>query len=103
MTKYKLSDVGFMNPESLLDRIPCKSSAQQTTLQTNVQLMGRPKYLNNRPEGRSNHRPKGLAEEERRPLPTPTRLSDRSARFGLQSASGQPLRPEGLAKHHFRL
>ena len=30
--------------------------------------MGRPKYLNNRPEGRSNHRPEGLAKEERRPF-----------------------------------
>ena len=60
--------------------------------------MGRPKYLNDRPEGRSNHRPEGLAEEERRPLPTPARHSDRSARFSLQPASGRPLRPEGLAK-----
>ena len=49
--------------------------------------MGRPKYLNDRPEGRSNHRLEGLAEEERRPVPTPARLSDRSARFGLQPTS----------------
>ena len=47
-------------------------------LQTNVQLMGRPKYLNDRPEGRSNHRPEGLAKEERLPF----------------SNSGPPLRPE---------
>ena len=39
-----------------------------------------------------------MAEEERRLLPTPTHLSDRSAHFGLQPASGWPLRPEGLAK-----
>ena len=47
-------------------------------MQTNVQLMGRPKYLNDRPEGRSNHRPEGLATEERCPF----------------SNSGPPLRPE---------
>ena len=86
--------VGFINPGSLADRLPNKSSAQTD----NVQLMGRPKYLNDRPEGRSNHRPEGLAEEERRPFLTPAHLSDRSARFGLQPASGWPLRPEGLAK-----
>ena len=70
---------------------------------SNAQLMGRPKHLNDRPEGQSNLRPEGLVEEERRPLPTPAHLFDRSARFGLQPASGQTLRPEGLAKHHFRL
>ena len=31
---------------------------------SNEQLMGRPKYLNDRSEGRSNHRPEGLAKEE---------------------------------------
>ena len=31
-------------------------------------------------------------------LPTPAHLSDWSARYGLQPASGRPLRPEGLAK-----
>ena len=75
--------VGFINPGSLVDRIPYKGSAQQTTLQTNVQLMGRPKCLNDRPEGRSNHRPEGLAEEERRPLLISACFSDRSTRFGL--------------------
>ena len=45
--------------------------------------MGRPKYLNDRPEGRSNHRTEGLAEEERRPLLTSARLSDR--KHSLQS------------------
>jgi len=61
-------------------------------------LLGRPKYLNDKPVGRSNLLPKDLAEEERRPLPTPARLSDRSARFGLQPTSGRPLQPEGLVK-----
>ena len=45
----------------------------------NAQLLGQPKYLNKRLEGRSNLRPEGLAEEERRPLPTPARLSDQKA------------------------
>ena len=65
--------------------------------------MGRPKYLNNGSEGRSNHRSEGLAKEERRLFPTPAHISDRSARFGLQPASERPLQPEGLAKHCFRL
>ena len=34
-------------------------------LQTNTQLMGAPKYLNNRLERQSNHRLEGLAKEER--------------------------------------
>ena len=96
-------NVGFINPVSLIDRFPSKGPAQQTTSQTNAQLLGRPKYLNSRPEGRSNFRSKSLAEEERRPLPTPAHLSGRNARFGLQPATGRSLRPEGLAKHHFRL
>ena len=48
----------------------------------------------NRPEGRSNLRPKGLAKEEQRSLLTPARLSDRKAwtrrndaRFQLRPAS----------------
>ena len=56
--------VGFINPGSLMDRLPKKGSAQAD----NAQLMGRPMILNNRPEGRSNHRPEGLAEEKRRPF-----------------------------------
>ena len=95
--------IGFINPGSLMDRLPSKGLAQQINTTNNTQLLGRPKYLNNRPEGRSNHRPDDLAEEERRPFLTPAHLSDWSARFGLQSAFGWPLRPEGLAKHHFRL
>ena len=39
--------VGFINPRSLADRLPNKGLAQAD----NAQLMGRPKYLNNRPEG----------------------------------------------------
>ena len=39
--------VGFINPESLVDWFPNKGSAQAD----NAQLMGRPKYQNNRPEG----------------------------------------------------
>ena len=55
--------VGFINPWSLMDWLPSKGLAQLTTLRTNTQLMGRPKYLNDRPDGRSNHQPEGLAEE----------------------------------------
>ena len=86
--------VGFINPGSLADRLLNKGLTQAD----NTQLMGQPKYQNDGPEGRSNHRPEGLAEEERRPLPTPVCLSDRRARFGLQPAPGRPLRPKGLAK-----
>lgn len=64
----------------------------------NTQLMGRPKYLNDRPKGQSNHRPKGLVEEERCPFSTLAHLFDRSAHFGLQPTFRRPLRPEGLAK-----
>ena len=49
--------------------------------------MGQPKYLNDRPEGRSNLRPGGLAEEEQRPL----------------SDSGPPLRPERSLRSLARL
>ena len=49
--------------------------------------MGRPKYLNNRLERRFNHRPEGLAEEERRPL----------------SDSSPPLRPERSLRSPARL
>ena len=80
-----------------MDRLPNGGLAQAD----NAQLIGQPKFLNDRPEGRSNHRLEGMAEEERRPLLTPVRLSDRNARFGLWPVSGRSLRPEGLAKHHF--
>ena len=50
----KKDTIGFINPGSLMDRLPNKGSAQRATLQTNTQLMGRPNYLNDRPEGRSN-------------------------------------------------
>ena len=84
-----------------MDQLSNKGSAQQTTLQTTRNSWAGPKHLNNRPEGQSNLRPEGLAEEEWRLLSTLAHLSDRSARFDLQPASGQPLRPEGLAQHHF--
>ena len=77
-----------------MDRLPNKGSAQAD----NAQLVGWPKYLNNMPEGQSNHRPKGLSEEERCPFSNFSPPSDQSARFGLQPTSGWPLRPEGLAK-----
>ena len=80
-----------------MDRLPNKGSAQAD----NAQLMGWPKYLNDRPEGRTNLRPEGLAEEEWHLLSTSARLSDWSARFGLQPTFGRPLRSEGLAKHRF--
>ena len=62
----KSASVGFINPGSLMDQLPNKGSAQQTTRK----LLGQPKYLIKRPEGRSNLRPEGLAKEERRPLST---------------------------------
>ena len=74
--------VGFINLGSLADRLPNKGSTQAD----NAQLMGRPKYLNDRPEGQSNLRPKGLAEEERRQLPTPAHLSDRKASLRRNNA-----------------
>ena len=70
---------GLINPGSLMDRLPSKGSAQQTMLRMTRKLLGRPKYLNNRLEGRSNLRPEGLAKEKQRSLPTPARLSDRKA------------------------
>ena len=70
--------VRFINPGSLADWLPNKGSARAD----NAQLMGRPKYQNDRPGGRSNHRPKGLAEEERRPF----------------TDSGPPLQPERLLR-----
>ena len=67
--------------------------------------MGRPKHLNDRPEGQFNLRPKGLAKEERRPFLTSTRLSDQkasqrrnSAHFRHRPTSKRPLLPKGLAK-----
>ena len=73
-------------------RVPRGPTSQQWlgptgNIADNAQLMGRPKYLNDRPEGRSNLRPGGLAEEERRPL----------------SDSGPPLRPEHSLQSPARL
>ena len=75
--------VGFINPGSLTDRLPNNGSAQTD----NAQLMGWPRYLNNRIEGQSNHRPKSLTEEERRSF----------------SDSGPPLRPERSLRSPARL
>ena len=80
---YSNMYVGFLNPKSLVDRLPNKDSAQADS----AQLMGQPKSLNNRPEGRSNHQLKGLAEEERHP----------------PSDSGPPLRPEHSLRSPTRL
>ena len=96
--------VGFINPGSLMDQLPNKGSAQQTTLRATRNSWASPKDLNDRPEGQSNLQPKDLVEEERHSFLTPARLSDRkknNARFRLQPASGRPLRPEGLAKTSF--
>ena len=80
-----------------MNLLPSKSLAQQTTLRTMRNSWAGTKHLNDRLEGQSNLRPEGLAEEERRllptlarlrtasptgrpgqtPLPTPTRFSDR--------------------------
>ena len=50
-------------------RVPHGLTSQQRLgpaddVANNAQLMGWPKYLNDRLEGRSNLRPEGLAEEE---------------------------------------
>ena len=66
-----------------MDQLPNKRLGLVDNIANNAQLLGQPKYLDNRPEGRSNLRLEGLAKEERRPLLTLARLSDRSARFGL--------------------
>jgi len=51
-----------------------------------AQLLGQPKYLNDRPEGQSNLRPEGLAKEEWRPLLTPAHLSDRKVSLRRNNA-----------------
>ena len=86
--------VGFINPGSLADRLPCKVLAQAD----NTQLLGRPKYQNDRPERRSNHRPEGSVEEERHLLsdfgpPLQPECSLRS-----QVTTRCPLQPEGLTE-----
>ena len=86
--------VGFINPGSLADRLSNEGPAQAD----NAHLMDRPEYLNDRTEGQSSLQPTGLTEEEQHPLSAPAHLSDRSTSFGLQPASGRPLRPESLAK-----
>ena len=68
--------VGFINLGSLMDRLSNKGSAQQTMLRATHNSWVGPKYLDDRPEGRCYLRPEGLAEEERRPLPTLPRLSN---------------------------
>ena len=45
--------VRFINPGSLMDLLASKRSAQQTTLRTMRNSWAGPKYLNDRPEGRS--------------------------------------------------
>jgi len=91
--------VGFINPGSLTDRLPRKGSAQAD----NTQLMGRPKSLNNRLEGRYSHQPEGLAGEEQHPLvdSSPPLRPERSLRS--LATSGRSLRPKDLAKHYLRL
>ena len=91
-------------------RVPHGLASQQRldpadNVANDAQLSGRPRNLNDRPEGQSNLRLEGLAEEERRPLPTQARLSDwkasrrrNSAHFRHRPISGRPLRPKGLAK-----
>ena len=59
-----------------MDRLSNKRIGPEDNVANDAQLLGRPKYLDDRPEGRSNLRSEGLAEEERRPLPTPAHLSD---------------------------
>ena len=76
------TSVGFINLGSLMDRLPNKGSARAD----NAQLMGRPKYLNDGPKGRSNLRPEDLAKEEWRPLPTLARLSDQKASLKRNNA-----------------
>ena len=72
--------VGFINPRSLMDRLPNKGSAQQATLQTALKLMGRPKFLK---------------QQTRRVIQSPT---ERPGLGGTAPASDSsaPLRPERL-------
>ena len=84
-----------------MDLLPSKSSAHQTTIANDAQLLGRPKYLNDRPEGRSNLRPEGLAKEEQRSLPTPARLSDRKAWPNTAFDSDPRLRQEMHRTHAY--
>ena len=75
---FLMDGLGFINP------VPHGPASQQNlgpadNVANDAQLLGRPKIPNDRPEGRSNLRPEGLAWKERRSLPTPARLSDRKA------------------------
>ena len=95
MTSYTMVCVGFINPGSLGDRLPCRGLAQAGS----TQLMGWPKSLKQQAEGGSGDRPEVLAEEERRPLVDyfgpPVRL-ERS--LWTPATSGRPLRSKGLAQ-----
>ena len=71
--------------------VPHRLASQQKlgpvdNVANDAQLLGRPKHLNDRPEERSNLRPEDLADEERRPLLTPTRFFDRGGAEPLLTA-----------------
>ena len=84
-------------------RVPHGLASQQRldpadNVANDAQLSGRPRNLNDRPEGQSNLRLEDLAEEERRPLLTPARLIDQkasqrrnNARFHHRPTFGRPL------------
>ena len=86
LTFYRYSiSVGFINPGSIVDRLPRQGSAQES------------KY--NRPEERPSRRPEGLGQKERCPLVDPfgpPLRSEHSLRPPV--VSGRPLRSEGLAQ-----
>jgi len=86
LTFYRYSiSVGFINPGSIVDRLPRQGSAQES------------KY--NRPEERPSRRPEGLGQKERHPLINPFGPPLRSEHL-LQppTVSRRPLRLEGLAQ-----
>ena len=81
-----------------MNRFPNKRLGPADNVANDAQLMGRPKNLNNRPEGRCNHRSEGLPTRSSARFLTPAHRYDQSFHFGLQPTSGRPLRPERLAK-----
>ena len=73
-----MSAVGFINPGPSWTCFPAKAWPSRRRCERRA-TPGPAQKPNDRPEERSNLRPKGLAKEEQRPLPTLARLSDRKA------------------------
>ena len=93
--------VGFINPGSLGDRLPCPGSAQEGS----KQLMGRPKSLKQQggrviqsPTGRSGRRGTTPARQLLRPISPTGALASDSSRLRTASPIGRP-----GPKRYFRL